>query len=343
MTSILSGVPALPATAFTLDDPPAIKRLWRRLPTSLRRRIGDLTRWTGIPFLLSFALDYRRTTSAARYAGHLPALLEAYTLATDAERDRIRRRLDEITDSIVLPNGVRKTTYGGRQASLLREVLGDGACTLPDRPLRVLDLPASNGAAAIASRALLASSRPVAEYVLADLGFQLLLDPARGCVYDPQGTLLQVLDGDRLRNVFLPHASGAEYSWLTRLALAPLAAQGRRLAARYPVASTDALEPLPLVHPDVADGIRNGRFSLRVANVFEPIAGPFDLILCCNLLQRNYFDAPTIARGIANLGQALAPDGLLIVGSPDAPLDGGHRVYRRTGAGITLVRECGVL
>jgi SAM-dependent methyltransferase len=343
MNPALSGAGALPAPRLTTDDPPAIRRLWRRLPAPMRRRVGDLTRWTGIPFLISFLLDYRRATEATRFAGHIPALLAAYESATGAERGRIRWRLDEIADAIVLPNGVRKTTYGGRQASLLREVLSDPECALPDRPLRVLDLPASTGAASLASHALLASTHAMDAYVLGDLAFHLLLDRTHDCVYDPHGTLLQVRDGARVRNVFLPHAAGAEYSWLTRLVLAPLAAQGRRLAARHPAPDGATLEAIPLLHPDVAEGVRNGRFAVLVANVFAPIAGQFDLIVCCNLLQQNYFDLPTIARGVDNLGRALAPDGLLIVGSPDAPLDGGHRGYRRMGDRLVLVRARGVL
>lgn len=343
MSTTLSPARAWPALTATASEPHVIRRLWRRLPPALRRRIGDLTRWTGLPFLVSFALDYRETTSAARFAGHIPALLAAYRSASEPERAAIRRRLEAIVDAVVLPNGVRKTTYGGRQAKLLREVLADRSCALPQRPLRVLDLPASSGAASIASRALLAAAHEVQQYVLGDLSFHLLLDRAHDCVYDPNLTLLQVRSGPRLQNVFLPHAAGAEYSWLTRLALAPLSARGRRLAASHPAPDADTLEAIPLLHPDVAEGVRDGRFSVLVANVFAPIPGQFELILCCNLLQRNYFDAPTIARGIANLGRALAPDGLLLVGSPDAPLDGGHRAYRRIGDRLVLVRSQGDL
>jgi chemotaxis protein methyltransferase CheR len=60
--------------------------------------------------------------------------------------------------------------------------------------------------------------------------------------------------------------------------------------------------------------------SFRVLNLLDDIAplGPFDIILCRNLLI--YLDRPTKERLLAKLAVALMPDGVLCLGGPESAL-----------------------
>src|SRR5207244_3122655 len=100
------------------------------------------------------------------------------------ERERLLRQFDAILDSLVLPNGVKKTSFARRLDAALTAFLAR-----PERPpngssIRVLDLPSSSGVASLDSRALLASAYDIAEYVLADRYQVVYLDPNSSCVYD---------------------------------------------------------------------------------------------------------------------------------------------------------------
>ncbi len=320
---------------------PWLKRLWRAVPIRVRSRLYKATNWTGVPAALRFAANYRFLHAAERFAGELPELLEKYPRADPNERLDIKRQFDAIAEAIVLPNGVRKTTYADRQEAMLKEIFADPACALPDRALGILDIPASTGASSLGARALIEKHRPIGRYVLADLAFHLLYDRVRGCVFDATGALLQVKRGRSFESVYLPNVTGAGFTAVTRAALAPLTWRGRQLRARYLAADALRLERIPLLHPDVLAPTEAGSFIVQEMDVFAPVAGPFDVILSFNLLQRNYFSEAAIARGTANLGDALAEDGLLVLGSPDEDRLNPHRVYRKRTGRLELVRSRG--
>jgi len=342
MSKVLpSGDSAAPQAARR--NVPILRRLWRAVPVTMRRRIYKATNWTGVPAVVRFAVSYRLFHAADRFAGELPGLVQAYETANAAERREIARRFDAIADAIILPNGVRKTTYADRLEDLLAQVLEDAECELPHRAIAVLDIPASTGASSLGARAFLARRRPIARYVLGDLVFHLQYDRARDCIFDAAGTLLQVRRGSSFQSVHLPYATGSEFTALTRFVLAPLSWRGARLRDRFKAADAAHLERVPLVHPDVlAPGIEAG-FIVQEMDVFAAVPGTYDLILSFNLLQRNYFSAATIERGTANLGGVLTEGGMLIVGSPDEDGLNPHRVYRKRAGRLELIRSRGEL
>ena len=339
----MSGVVAPTATiappASRTPSESYLRRAWRRIPYASRMRLFELTHRTGVPFLLSYLANHRAWHHPSRFAGRIPELQEEYPLASPARRIEILERFDAIADSIILPNGVRKTSYGGRVSALLRRLLLDPACALPERRLRVLDLPASTGATATETIEILAASRDLAEYVLADLSFDLLYDRARDCIFDARGKLLQQGGARSFTSVNLPHCNGVESSPVVRMVLWPLVLRRERLRRALRACDAARLDSFPLLRPDVLERLRAGAFSLQEFDVFGPIPGSYDLILTFNLLQRNYFGSERIEAGIANLAKALAPDGLLIVGRPDAEGADAHRVYRRIDDRIVLIRS----
>ncbi len=318
-----------------------LRRVWHALPGPLRRLLLVVGERTGVPLVLSLLTSELVRPPASRFAGDIPDLLRSYDEADPDARRALLARFDAIADALVLPNGVRKTSYADRHQAMLRGVLDAPGCALPDRPLRILDLPASTGAASLGTLRLIAPRRAISSYVLADLGFHLLLDRARGCVFDRDGALLQCLHEGAVVNVHVPHALGDGCPGLARAVLAPLFARGEALRARYRADDAPALEQVPLLRPDVLARCRDGTFTLLVADVFAPIPGEYDLILSCNLLQSNYFPARVVEAGISRLGDALSEGGLLILGRPDTGGDHAHRVYRKRGGALALVRARG--
>jgi hypothetical protein len=343
----MTGAVVPTATAAESSGPTSLvallRRVWRRIPLATRLRLFELTHRSGLPFVVSYLADHRARHSRDRFAGRIPALQEEYLTASSARRAELLAQFDRIADSIVLPNGVRKTTYAGRPSALLREVLLDPVCVLPDRSLRVLDVPASTGATAAESFGLLVATHSVREYVLADLAFDLLYDRARDCIFDAEGTLLQVGHPGGFTSTFVPHSEGVEASWFTRWLLGPAIARGERLRRTFQARDAVRLDSIPIVRPDVVERHREGGLTLQSLDVFAPIPGFYDVILSFNLLQRNYFSPERMEAGIANLTKALAPDGILIVGRPDADGASAHRVYRRCGERAVLIREHGTL
>ena len=317
------------------------RELWRQLPRRLRSFVYRTSNWTGLPFVISYAAGYGERHALRHFAGVVPALRDAYANAHGAERERLARQFDGILRGLVLPNGVSKATYAKRQNIVLEGVLADPACGLGTGALRVLDVPASSGIASLDSFRLLNRFYQVRRYVLGDLSFQVLYDPDRECVFDEAGRLLQVRRGDRFFSMHRVHAHGSDVSALTRLLLLPLTARARDLERRYRFDDARTLVPISLVHPEVETILGNGVAGVERVDVFERVPGTYDLILCFNLLQRNYFPPEWIARGTANLAAALCEGGLLITGSPDANGSSGYRVARKQGGALVTVKQEG--
>ena len=69
-----------------------------------------------------------------------------------------------------------------------------------------------------------------------------------------------------------------------------------------------------VLHPDVETQVETGAFTLKRLDVFKPIDGRYDVILCFNLLLPDYFREDQVAKGTENLTHALRQHGLLIMG-----------------------------
>lgn len=289
-------------------------RLWRSCPQGLRRALQR----TGIPYVVGFLARYRRTHSAANFAGSLAELKADYLEAPAERRPALSARFDAIVDGLVMPNGVRKTTYFRRQEEILARILAHEGCTLNAGAIRVLDVPSSAGTDSLRSYAVISRRCQIASYVLGDLCFDIVYDPRRRCVFDEEGNLLQVGLGERFFSIWRAHSAGDVFTWLTGLLLLPLELYAWYLKKRYPYTESERNIRIRVVHPDVEALLSEGVLRLAKMDVFRPIDGTYDLILSFNLLQPNYFPPDRIAVGMENLGRALDEGGLMVMGNTES-------------------------
>jgi hypothetical protein len=273
-------------------------------------------RRSGLAYVASFIVKYAQRHSRDRFTGALPELLEAYTQSGDA-RETLSRRFDGIMDSLVMPNGVSKTTYSRRQEEILKQILDHDACRLGN-PIRVLDVPSSAGTASLSMYAMLLKRYRIASYVLGDMYLDVLYDARRQCVFDDQGRLLQRGFGRHFFSMYRAHISGNQHTWLTRLLLIPHEFLAWYLKRQYPFRESEGNVRIRLIHPQVQILAGEGTMSVERIDVFEEIRGTFDMILSFNLLQRNYFPPERIAMGIQNLARALDEHGLLVIGDTNS-------------------------
>lgn len=309
----------------------AVRRLWSACPKGLRRALQR----TGIPYVIGFVARYRRAHSDANFAGSLLELKADYARAPAERRPALSARFEAIVYGLVLPNGVRKTTYSRRQQEVLSKVLAHEGCTLNGGAIRVLDVPSSAGMDSLHSYAVLSERYPIASYVLGDLCFEIVYDPRRRCVFDEEGNLLQVRLGKRFFAIYRARVSGDNYTWLTRLLVLPLDLYASYLKKRYPHTESEGNFRIRVVHPDVEALVADGVLQLAKMDVFENINGTYDLILSFNLLQRTYFPPERIALGVENLGHALAEGGLMVIGNTESFVV----LRKRGGQLLPLVRE----
>ncbi len=315
-------------------EPPALHaiwRLWRACPTDVRRVLQR----TGIPYVVGFVARYRRAHALANFAGSLLEVKADYPSAPAERRAALSARFDAIVDRLVMPNGVTKTTYFRRQEEVLAKVLAHEECALSRGAVRVLDVPSSAGTGSLRSYAMIRERYPIASYVLGDLCFEIVYDPRRGCVFDEQGNLLQVVSRKGFFAVYRAHTAGDVYTWVTRFLLLPLDLYAAYLKERYPYGESEEHVRIRVVHPEVEALVSDGVLRLAKMDVFDGIDGTYDLILSFNLLQRNYFPPERIALGVQNLGRALEENGLLVIGDTESFV----ALRKRAGQLVPVVRE----
>jgi hypothetical protein len=290
-----------------------LRWMWRNLPKPVRVNLEK----TGIPYALSYYSNYATMHHNARFAGNLMALKEKRpTLAN--ERKALHRSFDAIFDSIVLANGVRKTTCAGRQVKTLEQFLGRAERPREGSCIRVLDIPCSTGISSIDSYNVLRRHYEITSYTIADLCLEILYDPNSNCIYDRKGRLLQVGGKRRFFSTYLSHSSSAEFTLLSKLLLAPNMIRSFRLRRRHPI-DPNSCEVLRLLHPETEQQIEQGVFTVREMDIFSvQCEDEFDLVLSFNLLQQNYFAPAEIAQGLQNLGKALTEGGFLITGNTES-------------------------
>jgi hypothetical protein len=295
-----------------------VKRRWTRVPRAVRNGVHAVLDATGVPYVLNYLAGYETTYQAANFAGNLIDLVAEYRNGTPADRERLADRFTAIAEALVMRNGVRKSTHPMRQAAILTKVLSDPTCRLRTAAIRVLDLPSSTGVAALDNFATLSRHYRIRDYVLGDLFWHVLYDVDRQCIFDEDCNLLQVKLKRRLFSIYRPARSGERYTALTRCWLLPFELMSRYLKAKYPYVHSRGIVPIRLLHPDVEAGIRAGKLTAKVMDVFKEIGDRYDVILCFNLLLRRYFPEDRIATGIQNLTHALYEHGLLILGDQES-------------------------
>jgi hypothetical protein len=310
------------------------RTLWKSLPRSLREWISPSSRLPGLAYVLSYIATYDETHDLGAFAGNLIVVHQQYSGSSAHEKEKLEKQFDKIMEGLTMPNGVQKMTRRLRQHSVLANVLADERCR-PQKPaITVLDVPSSSGVAALDSIEMLRQYYTIRAYVLGDLGFQIHYDTARECVFDEDFNLLQVRLGKRFFSIYRGHRSGDVYTPLTGALLFPLEVAGWYLKKKYPYSTKSQTVPLFLVHPEVDAGLKRGDFSLSRMDVFKGIGEHYDLILSFNFLQRNYFPPEQIARGVANLANALNEQGFLIMGNDESV-----SVAQKRAGKLVVIRE----
>jgi hypothetical protein len=295
-----------------------LRAAWQKLPPSVRSSVYRFLRPTGLPYILGFLTRYSEDHRSANFSGNWPALSEEYRRSDLRDRESLSRRFAAIANSLVLPNGVVKTTYVGRHDAILQSWLDDRRFAIEKDHIRVLEVPSSIGVASLAARAILSERYRFGAYVLGDLCWEILYDRERRCVFDESGNLLQIGYRNHFFSIYRPHASGDAYGVLASCLLYPLNIVSWYMRRKYRSEDSTALERVLLVHPDLEDPIGKGNFSLERMDVFSPLEGDFDLILSFNLLQKNYFPADRIRLGVENLMGVLSERGMLVMGSTES-------------------------
>jgi len=227
-----------------------------------------------------------------------------------------------ICHSLILANGVRKTTSPNRNAATLARLVAKGRLKL-GRDLDVLDAGASVGLDAGATLALLEKHTTVRSYTLGDLCVAVLYDPARGAVFDEDGRLLQVRERLGFTSMHFSWSEPAGEAAAQKVLNLTKRLRPWLLAKRHLFKTSDALVRIPLVHPSVKlDGA--SPFRMKRVDAFGPIDERYDLIVCMHLLVERYWSKETIEKGERNLANALRPGGTLVAGAAEA-----GRVWRR--------------
>ena len=291
-----------------------VKYLWNGMPRGVRRGVHAVLDSTGVPYVLNYLAGYDERHQHRNFAGNLAALNAAYVSASPVEREELTRQFKGIVDALVMKNGVKKSTHPMRQNRILRQVLADPRCRLDSGPITVLELPASTGVTALDNFATLSQRYGIEAYVLGDLFWHLHYDTDRECIFDEDFNLLQVKTRKRFFSIYRPARSGERYRALAGLMLFPfeLASQYLKGKCRYSATNSNVL--IRVLHPDAETRVETGAFTVKRLDVFKPIDGRYDVILCFNLLLPDCFRKDRIAQGTENLTRALRERGLLIMG-----------------------------
>jgi len=287
-----------------------------------------------LAYALSYIATYDETHDLGTFAGNLVVVHQRYSGSSTDEKEKLEKQFDKIMEGLAMPNGVQKMTRRLRQHSILAKVLADERCRPQKSAITVLDVPSSSGVAALDSIEMLRQYYTIRAYVLGDLCFHIHYDTARECVFDEDFNLLQVGLGKRFFSIYRGHRSGDVYTPLTEALLFPLDVVAWYLKKKYAYSTKSQTVPLFLIHPDVDARLKAGDFSLSRMDVFKGIGEHYDLILSFNFLQRNYFPREQIARGVANLTNALNERGFLIIGNDES-----FSVAQKRAGKLVVIKE----
>jgi hypothetical protein len=271
---------------------------------------------TGLPYAASYISHYGEKHCIANFAGTLEQLKIDYSNGSAEARAKLLPQFDSIVDALVMPNAVTKTSYANRLARSLSTVLA--AVQLPSSEIRVLDVPSSTGIASLQLLAMLRERYRVSAYVLGDKYHEILYDGQRRCIFDRQGHLLQVAFRKHYFSIYRGHVSGNEYTFVSSCLLFPHTVLAWCLRKHYQFNRDAEYRRLLVVHPEVEGFLGEGAVQLQEMDIFEPIAGRYELILSFNLLQRNYFPPEVIQAGVNNLAASLSEGGVLVMGNTES-------------------------
>jgi hypothetical protein len=254
-----------------------------------------------------------------------PAARRLY-LSPPAPDEREQELLErEFFSALRLRNGTYKYTYARRLDDVNERVLP----LLPSgRPLEVMDVAVSSGISTLEWSQQLTRAGVEHRVVAGDLtvnGFIVSRGRHLHVLVDGAGYPLQYEVWGRV----LPASPGRR---LRALYFAPLSLIGRTLAAQFERLRAECVQS-PEGLAGAEGGVACRRVELvsprlrRPANmevVEDDIVNdnwrgrPFHVLRAANVLNRSYFDEPTLTRALDNLRSRLVPGGLLVVCRTDS-------------------------
>src|SRR6476620_6878909 len=170
---------------------PKLTKAWKALPEQFRRELHTkLFSRTGIYFLSRSRNSQRYKRDPANFAGNIQQVKDTYIAekrGSNEVNQNTERRFLEIIDSLVMKNGVTRSTFKGRSSQIVYSVLNK--YMLDKREISVLDIPSSTGSASLGIREEIEKRYAVGSYILADLCFDIYYDKKRECVFDDEGNL----------------------------------------------------------------------------------------------------------------------------------------------------------
>jgi len=291
-----------------------IIKQWEQFLISIKERIRRALQSTDIPYFIHYVAAYRTSHCLNNFAGNLAFVKEQYVRTAENDRQKLSDQFNAIIHNLVMPNGVKKTTYSMRQGSILSAIFGEMSCRIPKEHIKVLDIPSSAGTASLNLYEVLTKHYKISSYVLGDLYFKIYYDRERECIYDEEWNLLQKRFRKQFFSIYQPHGFADVYHIAPQYLLLPFKFMSWYLTKKYKHTADTCAHPIMLLHPDVERRVSEGVFNIRKINVFENIGEQYDLIISFNLLQRNYFPQAMIQKGVDNFKNALNENGLLIMG-----------------------------
>lgn len=234
---------------------------------------------------------------------------------------------DDLFRNLRLANGTRKTTWAHRFEDLdeaLPPLLG------APRPVRLLDVAVSSGVSTVELIDSLERHGHTVQADATDLtvrGSLWRVLPGLYAFTDDEGHVLQWdLLGIGLRGV----GDGAARR-VAGTGLAGVHAVSRRARIARAVADVDLVDPA-LVH----------RARVHREDLLDPeehLRGPYDLVRACNILNRDYFDAPTLGALVSTLAHRVVDDGLLVIARTHADGRNHGTIYRRAAGELVVVTD----
>src|SRR4051794_30885205 len=172
---------------------PKQKKAWKALPERFRQELHTKLSQTGVYFLSRSGKRRPHNRDPANFAGNIKQVKDTYfeqKLYGNEVNQDIERHFFHIVDSLVMKNGVTRSTFRGRSGQIISRVLNEHS--LDKREISVLDIPSSTGIASLGIREEIEKRYAVSSYILADLFFDIYYDKKRECIFDDEGNLLQV-------------------------------------------------------------------------------------------------------------------------------------------------------
>ncbi len=289
--------------------------------------------------------QYEALGERRRYSG----ASVAYTLlrVSNSPTDEEIAIFEDINFTLRTTNGIFRTTFRNRFAALDQVVLEMlKARYSPDVELLAEDRGASNGLTSYEWARLLREHYPKAHVLSSDIlhyFYELDLGEEGTFVVEPNGNPLQYIRPPYVVGLGHPpswkHPLGRLVAWRARRRFHSLGLKGEWWKGQMPYRVSE----LSCLHPEgVRFAASTGALSFAVKSVFETAAAPCAVVRTMNILNRSYFDEPTLRKGIAAAHGSLTEGGLWVVGRTMEDDFTNHvSIFERRGAGWQLVQRMG--